>query len=82
MKILMQILIKLLGIVNKMNKGKFITFEGGEGSGKSTQIILLCDYLEKNNVSFILTREPGGTPVSEEIRNILLNPEFKGMNYV
>lgn len=65
-----------------MNKGKFITFEGGEGSGKSTQIILLCDYLEKNNVPFILTREPGGTPVSEAIRNILLNPDFKGMDYI
>jgi len=65
-----------------MNKGKFITFEGGEGSGKSTQITFLCDYLEKNKVPFILTREPGGTPVSEAIRNILLNPDFKGMNYV
>lgn len=65
-----------------MNKGKFITFEGGEGSGKSTQIPLLANYFYKNRIPFVLSREPGGTPVSEAIRSILLNPEFKGMNYV
>lgn len=53
--------------------GKFITFEGGDGSGKSTQIKLLHDYLESKGHDVILTREPGGTPDAEEIRNLLLN---------
>jgi len=53
-------------------KGIFITFEGGEGSGKSTQAKILYEYLIKRQISTILTREPGGTEQSEEIRNILL----------
>ena len=51
---------------------KFITFEGGEGSGKSTQSILLSKSLEKINENFFLTREPGGTEISEKIRNLLV----------
>ncbi len=54
-------------------KGKFITFEGCEGVGKSTQLQLLTDYLVKTGVDYLLTREPGGTPVSEKIREILLD---------
>lgn len=54
-------------------KGKFITFEGCEGVGKSRQVQLLKEYLEKNNVKYYFTREPGGTPVSEQIRNIILD---------
>ena len=50
----------------------FITFEGGEGTGKSTQAELLKDFLVKNGKDVILTREPGGTPLAEEIRQILL----------
>ena len=50
---------------------KFVTFEGGEGSGKSTLIKLLADYFEKNNVDFLATREPGGLEVCEEIREIV-----------
>jgi dTMP kinase len=53
-------------------KYKFITFEGVEGCGKSTQSKLLLEYLEQKKVKTILTREPGGTPVAEEIRNILI----------
>ena len=49
-------------------KGKFITFEGCEGAGKSRQIKLLCDYLDENGIKYVLTREPGGAPVSEKIR--------------
>ena len=54
-------------------RGIFITFEGGEGSGKSTQAKILYDYLIQRQISTILTREPGGTEQSEEIRNILLS---------
>lgn len=53
-------------------KGFFITFEGGEGSGKSTQLRLLKDYLDRNNCDYIYTREPGGTEIAEEVRKILL----------
>ena len=55
-----------------MAKGLFITFEGGEGTGKSTQIKMLADYLEKQGYSVLLTREPGGSPGAEEIRSLLL----------
>ena len=54
-------------------KGTFITFEGCEGVGKSRQIHLLEEYLKKNNVKYFLTREPGGTPVSEQIRSVILD---------
>ena len=52
-------------------KGKFITFEGCEGVGKSSQLNLLIKYLEEKGVSFCFTREPGGTKISEDIRNII-----------
>ena len=55
-----------------MAKGLFITFEGGEGTGKSTQIKMFADYLEKQGYSVLLTREPGGSPGAEEIRSLLL----------
>lgn len=51
----------------------FITFEGCEGVGKSRQIRLLEEYLKKNNVKYFLTREPGGTVVSEQIRAVILD---------
>lgn len=56
----------------KNKKGYFVALEGGEGSGKSTQLKLLEDYLDKGGYDVIYTREPGGTPISEEIRKILL----------
>ena len=56
-----------------MAKGKFITFEGCDGCGKSTQLKLLRAYLEQENVPHIFTREPGGGKISESIREILLN---------
>ena len=57
-------------------KGIFITFEGPEASGKSTQINALKKFLKKINVSFITTREPGGTIISEKLKNIILNKNF------
>ena len=49
----------------------FITFEGGEGSGKSTQVGLLKDYLDSQSLNTIITREPGGTPSAEILRDLL-----------
>lgn len=57
-----------------MKTGCFITFEGGEGSGKSTQARLLVAALRRASVSTVHTREPGGTPVAEAVRRVLLTP--------
>jgi dTMP kinase len=56
-----------------MTKGKFITFEGGEGTGKSTQCQLLAEYLRLKGHSVIITREPGGTDGAELIRALLVS---------
>jgi dTMP kinase len=53
--------------------GKFISIEGGDGAGKSTQLQVIGDTLRSNNIEFIQTREPGGTPVGEVLRDLLLN---------
>ena len=53
-------------------KGKFVTFEGCEGVGKSRQISMLKDYLEQSGIQYYFTREPGGTEISEQIRKIIL----------
>src|SRR5262249_13666390 len=58
-----------------MQNGKFISFEGIEGCGKTTQIALLSEYLKTRSVPHTITREPGGTAVGEGIRKILLNSE-------
>jgi len=57
----------------EMFQGKFITFEGTEGVGKTTQIQLLEKYLKTKNIVCIVTREPGGTKLGERVREILLN---------
>jgi dTMP kinase len=57
-----------------MNSGYFITLEGADGCGKSTQAHLLVEYLENLNYPVVSTREPGGTPLAEEIRQVILTP--------
>ena len=61
-------------------KGKFITFEGCEGVGKSTQIRLLQEYFRNNNIKAVFTREPGGVRICETIRGVILNKEFTEMS--
>jgi len=56
----------------RRNKPLFVSFEGPEASGKSSQIILLKNFLIKNKIPYIVTREPGGTIISEKLRNIIL----------
>ena len=63
-----------------ISKGKLITFEGIDGSGKSTQAKKLVDYLNKSSETAIFVREPGGTTISEEIRDILLNRHLEDIN--
>ena len=60
-------------------RGKFVTFEGCEGSGKSTQIKLLSQRLTELGVDFIVTREPGGSDVAEQIRKIILDGKNTAM---
>src|ERR1700676_859911 len=56
-------------------RGKFISFEGGEGAGKSTQARMLRDRLQSHGRNVLLTREPGGSPGAEEIRKLLVEGE-------
>jgi dTMP kinase len=60
--------------------GALITFEGIEGSGKSTQIALLRDHLERTGLAVTLTREPGGTPIGDQIRKVVLSPANENLD--
>jgi len=62
-------------------KGTFISFEGGEGGGKSVQIVRLREKLEELGKKIVMTREPGGTAISEQIREIVLGKKNIGMAY-
>lgn len=62
-----------------MKRGAFITFEGCEGSGKSTQIRLLSERLKREGISHIVTREPGGSDIAEQIRAIILSGKNTAM---
>ena len=55
-----------------MTRGKFITFEGGEGAGKTTQVARLAERLRAGGIETVVTREPGGTPLGESIRDVVL----------
>jgi dTMP kinase len=61
-----------------VTRGRFIAFEGGEGAGKSTQARLLAEALRERGLEVLLTREPGGTPGAEAIRELLLDPPEQG----
>ncbi len=61
------------------NKGKFVTFEGCEGVGKSKQISMLQEYMLANGIKYYLTREPGGSRISEKIRGIILDKDNANM---
>ncbi len=62
--------------------GLFVTFEGVDGCGKTTQIKILKEYLEKNNKKVVLIREPGGTEISEKVRDIILDVNNNEMSYI
>ena len=63
-------------------KGLFIVMEGPDGSGKTTQINMLEQYLKEAGYECLITREPGGTVIGEEVRELILNPEYKEMSPV
>jgi len=58
-----------------MIRGKFITLEGGEGVGKTTNLTFIRDYLQEHNIPVVVTREPGGTVLAEKIRHLLLDKD-------
>jgi dTMP kinase len=61
-------------------RGKFITFEGLDGCGKSTQLNKLADVLRGNGIDVVTTREPGGTPIGERVRAVLLDSRTQGLD--
>jgi dTMP kinase len=60
--------------------GLFVAFEGGDGAGKSTQARALADSLTAAGLEVVLTREPGGTPAAEAIRDVVLTPQYAGLD--
>lgn len=67
-------------LLGEAPRGLFVTLEGSDGCGKSTQIALLKEYLEKRGFETVLTREPGGCPISERIREVILSLDSRGMS--
>ncbi len=63
-----------------MIRGKFITLEGGEGVGKTTNLKFIKHYLEQHNISVVTTREPGGTTLAEKIRQLLLDNDSEAVS--
>ncbi len=63
-----------------IQRGAFIVFEGGEGAGKSTQVARLAASLRASGYEVVVTREPGGTAGAEAIRELVLDPEYSGLN--
>jgi len=63
-----------------MSRGKFITFEGGEGVGKTTNVAFVEHYLQARKISLVVTREPGGTPLAEKLRTLLLSKKSEAIS--
>ena len=63
-----------------MTRGKFITLEGGEGVGKTTNLNFIKDYLQQHAISVVVTREPGGTKLAEKIRHLLLDKDSEAIS--
>lgn len=63
-----------------MSRGKFITLEGGEGVGKTTNVAFIRDYLQQHNIRVTVTREPGGTALAEKIRQLLLDKDSEAVS--
>lgn len=63
-----------------MRRGLFITFEGPEGAGKTTVIRAVAEHLRQRGYNVVLTREPGGTPIGDQIRTVLLSPDNHAMH--
>ncbi len=63
-----------------MIRGKFITLEGGEGVGKTTNLHFIKDYIEEHSIPVVVTREPGGTPLAEKIRQLLLDNDSEAVS--
>jgi dTMP kinase len=63
-----------------MKPGRFITLEGTEGAGKSTNLEFMSEWIRQQGIDLVVTREPGGTEISEKIRTLLLDPDNKGMH--
>ena len=74
--------VPLRGTHSARRQSIFITFEGSEGSGKSTQAKLLYHYLKSKQIPILHLREPGGTKISEAIRKILLDVQHRGMTHI
>ena len=70
----------VLLLEEELKKGIFISFEGPDGAGKTTQLKMLREYCTKLGLDTVITREPGGTPISEKIRNIILDPDNTEMS--
>lgn len=66
--------------MTRLSRGRFITIEGGEGTGKSTNIDRVRNILEQRGFDVLTTREPGGTPLAEEIRSVLLEPRDEAVD--
>jgi dTMP kinase len=67
-------------MMTQQKQGLFLSVEGVEGGGKSTNIAYIADFLESAQIPFILTREPGGTEIAEAIRELLLDPKLPAMH--
>jgi dTMP kinase len=66
--------------MQQMKPGRFITFEGPEGGGKSTHLVAMVEALRARGIEVVQTREPGGCPLSEAVRGLLLDADYKGMD--